>query len=817
MLKTPFVIYADFESLIIPISTTFPNQNTSYSVKTQQHDPICYAFFVISADKKIVFHTYYLGLDCVEHFLKTLQRIEKMLSTYLMRNVPMVGGTFDKSSQCYVCKKSFRKGDIVVRDHSHLTGKFRGFCCSSPCNLNLKESPYIPIVIHNLTGYDGKLIFKRISNVYAKKIKVIPINNEKFTTFTIDNLKFLDSFNFLSTSLANLVDSLNISGYHFPILNEYFTDKRKCDLLKRKGVFPYSWLTSMDKLKETKLPERIHFFNDLTREHITEVDYEFAKKIWKKFKCKTIEDYLKLYLFTDCLLLADVFDSFRDIAMKVYQLEVLNFISAADLTWSACLKFTNCTLELITDIDMYLTIEHGIRGGICVAPKRFSRANNKYLPDSYNPNIESKYIVNLDVLNLYGFCMTAYLPHSNFKWLTENEIQNFDIHTVPPDSDVGYILVVSLIYPSHLHDKTNSFALACDHIEIKYSDLSSYQQTLLNKFNMKYTKTKKLVPNLRDKENYVVHYLNLQYYLKQGLILKKIHKIISFHQSPFLKPYIDLNSHKRKNANGTFYKNFYKLMVNSFFGRCLLNVRKLRNISIATTKKECRKHLQSATTDYFQPINENCVLFKKKRTTLNLNRPIAIGFTILDLAKLHMYRMYYDVFKKTYGNNVELVYTDTDSLVLEIKCKDLYKDFKNKLPNIFDFSNYEKSHFLYDESNKMKIGLLKDETSGIPVREICCLKCKMYSIVFGNECKKTGKGVKNSVLKDLTHDTYVKTLENDLALRNNQYQILSKNYTLNTFCVNKISLSSFDDKYFRDGDIYLAHGHYKLQNMYDSE
>lgn len=696
MLKTPFVIYADFESILLPISTVYPNQKQSFTVKTQKHEPICYALFVIIDDKKIIYHKYYRGNDCVDNFLLSLQNIEKFVYTYVTRNLPMTEVNIPKSAECYICKKPFKATDEIARDHSHLeaVSNFRGYCHSTPCNLNLKESHFTHVVLHGLSGYDSHMVFKRISNKFAKIIKVIPINNEKFTTFTIDNLKFIDSYNFLSSSLSKLVESLNVSKYDFPILNEFFQDKYKCIYLRRKGVFPYTWFDNIEKLNETKLPEKNYFYNDLTKEQITNDDYKFAQKVWKLFQCKTLEDYLKLYLFTDCLLLADVFESFRDIAMKIYNLEVLEFISAADLSWSSGLKVTSTTLELLTDIDMYLTIERGIRGGLCLAAKRFSKANNKYLPKTYDPNLESKYIINLDILNLYGFCMTSYLPHSNYKWVDTNHLKNIDILNIPPNSETGYIFVVTLTYPDHLHDEHNLFPLAPDHVEINYSDLSPHQQSLLEKFNIKYRKTKKLIPNLKTKKNYVVYYLNLQYYLKKGLILKKIHKAISFKQTPWLKSYIELNSNERKNATGDFYKSFFKLMNNSFYGRTLLNTRKLRNVAIAVSEKECKKHLESAATDYFRPINENCVLFKKKRSSLYLNNVLPVGFVVLELAKLHCYRIYYDVFKKIYGDALTLLYCDTDSFVFECICDDIYVDFQKSFL-IFLISLHTKNLIFY--------------------------------------------------------------------------------------------------------------------------
>lgn len=191
---------------------------------------------------------------------------------------------------------------------------------------------------------------------------------------------------------------------------------------------------------------------------------------------------------------------------------------------------------------------------------------------------------------------------------------------------------------------------------------------------------------------------------------------------------------------------------------------------------------------------------------------------ILELSKLHMYRLYYDCFKKYYKDNIKLLYQDTDSLVLKINTPDFYLDMQNKLPDIFDFSTYPTSHFLYNTGNEMKVGYLKDETKSIPIHSFCGVKPKMYSFVFGDQCKKTGKGVKQSVLKDFNHEAYVNVIKNDEMLRNTQYHILSKNHDVSTCAVNKISLTSFYDKcYMINNNFSIPYGHYQLKQEIEDD
>lgn len=825
MFKHPFCIFADFECLTIPIQTSIPQSDKSFTVKVQKHEPICYGLFVVDENNKIVYHKYYLGMDCVENFFVTLKCLESKILTYMERNIPLGNINFNKPEICHLCEKKFKTTDVIVRNHSHLSGKFLGFCHKSPCNLNYKLSQFICVVLHGFINYDSHLIFKKISNKFGKKIKVIPINTEKFTTFTIDNLKFIDSYNFLSSSLSKLVNNLKESNFDFPVFNEYFKNVKNSNLLLRKGIFPYDYFNHIDVLREKTLPPKMCFYNKLTEEDISDNEYQHALKVWKKFKCVYFEDYLKIYLFVDCLLLADVFNNFRSITQHNYNLEPAHFLSAPDLTWTAGLKMTDIKLELFTDVNMYLMVEKGIRGGICIIGKRFSECNNPYVLETYDHKKPNKYIVSIDINNLYGFSMTGNLPYSNFKWLTFEEINNFDVMSISCNSEIGYILDVDLEYPPEIHNIHNDLPMAVDHLNITYNNLSPYQKNILKNNGLKLNNNaKKLIPNLNDKTHYVIHYLNLQFYIQQGLKLTKIHKVISFRQSPWLKPYIEFNTLKRKNSKNDFDKSFFKLMINSFFGRSCMNVRKQVDVKIALTERECKNHLSSSALEYFSVISENCVLFKKKRSNLFLNKPIYIGFTVLEFSKLFMYKMYYNVFKENYGENVNLLYMDTDSFTLEITCEDFYKDLQYKLPKIFDFSNYDQNNKLYSKTNESKLGLFKDETRGIPIKEFCGLKPKMYSYIFGNNCKKTAKGIKRSEVQKMNHDMYVSVLKSNISKRCTQHQILSKQHEIHTMLINKKSLCSFYDKKYLldDGITCLSFGHYclmsdKRDDMYDDE
>ena len=208
-------------------------------------------------------------------------------------------------------------------------------------------------------------------------------------------------------------------------------------------------------------------------------------------------------------------------------------------------------LELISDIDMHLFIENGMRGGISYIAKRYSKANNKYMM-CYDSSKESKYITYLDANNLYGWVMSQYLPYSGFKWLNQKEISDFCLNAISENSSIGYIIEVDLQYPSELHDLHNDYPLAPEKLEISQNMLSKLCLSTANKYGIKTGGVNKLVPNLDNKSDYVVHYRNLQLYLSLELKLTEVHRILKFKQSDWLKKYTDLNIDKRKNAANRF-------------------------------------------------------------------------------------------------------------------------------------------------------------------------------------------------------------------------------------------------------------------------
>ena len=590
------------------------------------------------------------------------------------------------------------------------------------------------------------------------------------------------------------------------------TDNELHELATRKGVYPYDYMSDAAKFEEERLPSRNEFYNRLNNEQISIEDYTHAQNIWEKFRIKNLGEYHDLYLKMDVLLLADVFENFRDLILNSYKLDPAHYITAPGLSWDAMLRMTKVTLELLTDLDMHLMVEKGIRGGISTISNKYGIANNKY-QTNYNPSMPSKYIIYKDANNLYGWSMSLSLPYGQFKWLTDSQIEDFNVQHIADDGDVGYILDVDLSYPSSLHDDHSDYPLAPEHMVVENHSLSPYSKKIKNDLQIKGQPVSKLIPNLNNKTNYIVHYRNLKFYLSQGLILTKIHRILSFKQSQWLKKYIDFNTEKRSKAASEFDMDFFKLMNNSVFGKTCENIRNRINVQLINDSKQMKKKLAQPTFKSFIIINENLCAVHSLKKSLTLNRPIYVGFTVLDNSKILMYDYHYNHIKIVYGGKAKLLFTDTDSLCYIIETEDIFTDMKNYI-HLYDTSNYKKDHFLYNLQNRKKLGKFKDEVKGEIIEEFVGLRPKMYSFkIMGGKQKKTSKGVKKKVVASIQHQSYKDCLLNSTIMYSTMNQIRSYNHSVYSIEMRKISLSPFDDKRYvlENGIDTIAHGHYQIQ------
>ena len=810
--RVPFVVYADFECFTQKIDTCQPDDGKSFTNQYQKHRPSGFCYLIKCFDKnvypsKIVRYTAESPNDNIPQlFIESLEKDIKEIYNRFKIPKKMVMTRDDQieymnATHCHICEDILEETDDEnyrrVRDHCHLTGKFRG-AAHSICNLKYRLPKFYPVIFHNLSGYDSHLFIKNLGKSEGK-INCIPNNEEKYISFTkqilVDkfinkegkekevkrDIRFIDSFKFMAASLDSLVK--NLPKESFKNLTKFYKGKQ-LDLIKRKGVFPYDWFDSFDKLSAEHLPPKDEFYSRLNDSDISEEDYQHAQNVWETYRMKTMRDYHDLYLKSDVLLLSDVIENFRDVCMENYHLDPAFYYTAPGLAWDACLKITKIKLELLTDYDMLMMVEKGIRGGVSMISTRYGKANNPYMND-YDPDQPTKFISYLDANNLYGWAMCKPLPTKWFKWMKREELKDW--------KSMPCILEVSLTYPEKLHDLHNDYPLAPERLIVN--------------------KVEKLIPNLNDKTKYVIHHETLKLYLSLGLKLTKIHRGITFEESAWLKPYIDLNTRLRAKASNDFEKDFFKLMNNSVFGKTMENIRNRVDIRLVTRVSQAKKLTCKPNYQHQTIFSKNLAAVHMKKVSLKFNKPVYLGMSILDLSKTLMYDFHYNYIKPKYGDNAKLLFTDTDSLAYEIETEDFYRDISSDVKSKFDTSNYPKSHSsgILTGVNKKVIGMFKDEAAGKQIAEFVGLRAKLYSYrVEESYEEKECKGVKKAVIKKtITFNDYKDCLFNNTPAMRKMNVIRSHMHDIFTETVNKIALSPFDDKrIIREDNIHtFAYGH----------
>ena len=617
-------------------------------------------------------------------------------------------------------------------------------------------------------------------------------------------LVFIDSMQFMNSSLDALVG--NLGSEDFKCLSGVFGDDEQFELVKCKGVYPYEWVDGFEKFDWSCLPSKECFFSSLKGIGISDEEYDRACKVWNVFGIKTFGEHHDLKC--DVLLLCDVFEKFINSCLKYYGLDPCHYFSSPGLAWDAMLKMSGVRLRLIDNVDIHLFIEKGMRGGISYIAKRYCRANNEVVK-GYDESLEKSFICYWDVNNLYGAAMLEYLPYDEFEWLSDDEIYGINFNCVSAESDVGYILKVDLKYPKELHDLHNDYPLASEKLKVSKDMLSGYCLSIAEKYDVKVGDVAKLIPNLRDKSCYVLHYRTLQFYVSLGMVVGKINRVLRFKQSDWLKSFVMFNTTKRMNPANEFEKAFFKLIINSVYGKTMENVRKRVNVKLINNEKKYLKVVSRPSFVSQKILDKNLVAVHKIKPVLLVNKPIYVGFSILELSKMIMYDWHYNYFVKKF--NCSLLFTDTDSLVYEIKGTDNVYDEVFKDKKLFDFSGYDRGSVYYDCVNKKVIGKMKDEMSVKIIAEFVGLRYKMYSIVTVDDEKLVrAKGVN----RKLMHSEFKDVLFDKKVVRHCMKRILAKGNKIGTYDICKISLSCFDDKRFvlGDGVNSLAYGHIRIND-----
>ncbi|XP_065226437.1 uncharacterized protein LOC135849786 [Planococcus citri] len=799
-IKLPFVIYANFDTLANPVNGwSADDADSSTSSYGTFHEPYGFAYYVhCSFDSEFNKLRLYHGPNCISVFWSQLQKdLEWIYVCYksheISESIPYPKISVE-DSKCEVCDKPF-----AAKDAEEPVYEYAEFCHDPTHprnNANQRLKFFVPVVLHRLTEHHANFLIREVG--YDKdEIESVPYSSEKRISFskrvkvdkTIVKVRFTDSYRFLAANLPVL--ARNLTNEEFRLLGIEFPDEEELQFVKVPGIFPKDLLNGNESAFEIRsIPPKQDFTDTLSGVELSDDDYHRIQTIWGKFKCENLGDYADLCMKIDVLHLTDVFESFRTTCMSNYLLDPVYYYNVQHFSWDAMLKTTNASVELLTDFEMLQFFKNSIRGGLSQCSKRKAAANNKYMLD-YDSDKDSSYLMYLTANDLYGWAMSQSLPIGKFRWLSESEINSFDVRNIPEDGPTGYVLEVDLEYPDHIHDLHSDFPFCPE----KQNTFESSKDT-------------KLIASVQNKSNYILHLRNLTQCLSNGLILTKIHRILEFEQSKWLKSYIDTNHNLSVNSVQYFHKKFYDSMNKSILETTLENIDTRTDLKLISSwdnvknKRGAQYHINLPNYHTSFIFNENLVAIESEKLRVKYDKPFHLGFCILEYCKLPMYNFHYAFMKPTYDTNVELLYTCTNSFIYQVNTDDLYQDIKSHL-DLFDTSDYpDCNRYQIPLRNAKLMDKFKDLFGGKLLLEFVGTKSKSYGYVVEDD-----KPLKQE--NDMTNfTTYLENISSIL------HHINTVRFNVYTQLVSKLNLYCNDDKRFviPNSEKTLPWGHNKIKD-----
>ena len=626
-------------------------------------------------------------------------------------------------------------------------------------------------------------------------------------------------------SLAKLAEELKQSNHTFPYLRQSSMIERGIqaeeqeellNILTSKGFFPYSLLRELDRLAEiTEFPPIEAFANDLDEgDTISQQNYAYAKNVYQRLNCKSLKDYHDYYLKVDVYLLCEVFMSYAKKIHDEFHLHPARYLGTPSLAMDALLyhnkqKEQPTYLEFIKDKDLYYFFEDAVKGGMSYTSLRHFAHEEKHPQFQEEDSMVKAMFV--DVNSLYSTAMVQKLPVSDFIFLTEEQIAQFDLtgKTWDLEGDHGYYIECDIDIPPEIHKKTNAYPLCPERVIVTDDMLSPLSKTAMKNLNKTSYTMKKLVATMFPKEKYKCHWKTLKLYIDIGAKITKIHRIVRFKQDNFVESFIRHCIKLRSETDSPFYKQCFKTVMNSLYGKFLESVRKRMEVIFETDSHRAKKHASKPTYVTHRIVNPDLVLFFHRKPSVHLDKLVHVGTTILDLSKHHMYDLWYNKLMPVIDSKYcDIITSDTDSFLFAYETNNPARDLQH-FSSFFDFSNYDKQHPLYNNTNKAALGYIKDEVAGGTIIEAVALRPKTYafqSIPFTAESSKTHtpppvqvlkklKGVgRTFVKKRLSFSDFKNALIHNRVYTANFHAIQQRKFINRSVVIRKLALSNFDTK-----------------------
>lgn len=799
--KNKIIITFDTESYLVPVQSCAPNINSPFTNIIQKHELAAFAFYLYcEIDNEVTkeIPRGYYGMisknkdELEDAIVNYLDKVTRTASRFFASDHPIKMSkederNFKKATICYICYKPFTKENWATRDHDHdlEQNNYRG-ACHNNCNLLVRRRKRIPILTHCLGSYDGHYLVRLFASRNFK-IKLIPHNIERYISFSIFlngcELSFNDSYLIFHDKLDTVLASLPHEQF-FETKKTFPAEAHK--LIMTKLPFPYSFLSGPDSLDYTEYPEKENFKNDLTNEDISIENYEKGKKLWEILKCKNFGEFTSKYCLADTVQLLDGILYLRKLLYDAFGLELTQFYTLPQISISCLLKLCKVEIQVFDDSmqHAYDMTQRSLFGGLVSCVTRYAEAS------------DTKTINYWDINGLYVFISHNYkMPISDYEFV---DLNSKDWSVASTSGDFGYLIECDIDFPDSIHDELDMLVPA---FERKIPPGA---------------KTPRLVSDFAPKKNYVISLQHYQLLLRLGVQVTKIWHVLRFKQAFYMREFIEIVTQWRKEAKNVFQSNLFKSICTSVHGKIAERIIDRQTIEIVTDAKRLDKLVRKGNfkdRHIYNYDNFSMTMVEMSQTVVKMNRPIIVSAMIWNLSKVYMYEMWYFKMKPVFGKSLIFHMMDTDAFIFSYDTLD-YKVEYEKLKDILDFSNLDPSNPLYDVTNKKVLGKFKCENGDKKIMAVCCVKSKVYSLLFEDKCMNRLKGVqKNFVKNNISFDDYKKCVLNNEKRFAVYKSIISREHNLFTVQQCKLALECTDLKrhVLPDRINTLAHFNYKLR------
>ena len=869
---------------------------TSDNGVTHYHIPVAIGLLFLDQDFKYLGYHFMQGENVNNDFADELTRLidvymdevkQKQCLKPLLTNKDEY--EFERSTNCGHCNVPFSKypNKHKHRHHSHhifgeyvdgelVKGNYKYALCHN-CNLAAtNKRKRATVIAHNGSFYDYPILMRGLCNKVEnlKHINVMPKGLKGYVNVKFKNANFLDSYSFMNASLEQLVTltckDVAAENLHTKIPNTvaYITERWGLNMihyLGRKQIFPYK--LAGDKASNEKIityPDKSHFYNDLTDQPISDADYKFGHDVWKALESNGINRMnlnilMEFYLANDCFLLSDVWANFCNLTKQNFGLEVDNCLTGPSLVFKAARYMGDTDLELITDATMYEDFEKSIKGGFTSVTTRLVTPNVIDMGDKYDDD-KLKDDISLffgDWNCMYPCSLRRAMPYANLEYVDDIEIyKNPDYLLsldVSDDSDVGYFLIVSYSIPEHLKRLYDDFPLS--YVNTDEITPSEYTQSLGE--GAKRATGRKLIAGHFDMKEVGMDLEYLQFFIRVGVKLTEVHRVITYNKKPYFRPFIDYCLEMRnKHKDDPVQNQYFKLLANSLYGRCIMDPRRYNTTSVVVSTKDLTKAISNPRFKEVRKVSEFAYLITNNKKVITLDVIVYVGCIVLQRSKLMNLDFHYCVAKPSAYDfpakhienickpedidliyesrklikSITFVYGDTDSLCYRIVHKvkglslnDIYtKTFFRKY---LDRSNFEVLSKECEVSPGAPYRLKLETADSIPMSAIF-MCCKVYSIVLlkrlrdgclicymlGRKC--AAKGFCRAKLNELLpHEVFEAIYYGEYEYEcptfiSTHFRFNKDAGTIATIKLSKKPISMIDNKRFwLDKDTSFAYGH----------